>query len=453
MIRNRISSLQTVFMLFFFVSYFVPCFLFSSLSDVSFPIISHVKRQNCSSFDELGGWGKDFHDPPFPAGGSRERIVRLKNVCYSRKNNQFQLFVDPNRRRVPFLFSQANQESYVLNKECWVDLHPQAQAYEETHSCLRPEIIYDYIPENVEWISGVATLHSMRSSDENIGHFLLDEMMNSFLQQWIWYNKAFSDNIMVFINIDKNSFQWLNKLRPFWYDRIEIILPLYPSENDLLCFENLLAGAGAIRFHTFRAISSSVLTSQRDWIMKRAGFNARKPVKEHLVAFYVKNSGNRARSINNAQDLITHLQRKFDLIDNHYNGMKIRFVHGPLWQDGFKSELELLSKCTVLITPPGGIAFSGLYLREGASMVLLDWWCTNIETGFGSSCRFAQEANVWSKFPDRYMRYYQLDQSELSGSDSARWSANGVYHLNADKFVESVFDALEMADRRLNIVT
>jgi hypothetical protein len=408
------------------------------------------KRKNYSSFDELGGWGKDFRDPPYPAGGSRERIVRLRNVCYSRSKNQFTLFMNPYRRRVPLMFSNADPVSKVLNNDCWVDLHPQAQAYEETHSCLRPEIVYDFIPKNVEWLPGVATLHSMRSSDDNIGHFLLDEMMNSFLQQWIWFNEAFSDNIMVFINTDINSLHWLEKLRPFWYDRQEIILSSYSSGNDFICFENLLAGAGAVRFHTFRAISSSVLTSQRDWIMSRAGFDAREPVEEHLIAFYVKNSGDRARSVRNAQDLISHLQRKFDLTDNHYNGMKIRFLHGSLWQNGFKSELELLSKCTVLITPPGGIAFSGLYLREGASMVLLDWWCTDTETGSGSSCRFAQETNVWSKFPDRYMRYYQVDKSELQGTDGSRWSANGVYELNPDKFVESVFDALEMADRRLN---
>jgi hypothetical protein len=286
----------------------------------------------------------------------------------------------------------------------------------------------------------------MRPSDKNRGDFLLDQMMNSYLQQWVWYNRAFDDNTMVFTHVEDTSqtVSWLSTFRSFWYDSPEIALRKHVYPNDLLCFETLLAGAGAVRHQALRAISSSILTSQRDFLFRRAGFDAHARATEHLVAFYVKDSVGQARSIGNAPELILRLQKKFEQLGHVYNGLKIRFVHGQLWNQGFKSELELLSKCTVLITPPGDVSFSALYLRSGASMVLFDWWCTE-----GGSCRHAFDANVWSKFPDRYIRYYHVDASELRG-DPARLNINAVYHLNADKLAEAVVDGLEMADRQLN---
>lgn len=414
-----------------------------------------------STYREMGGWGKDFDELPFHAGGAHERMVAMRNVCYSRKRGAFILHLHPGRRRVPVMFTSRGA-SAELNASCWADLHPQAQAYGDEAGCLRPEIELGPVPSDAIWHDApVATLHSMRNSDENIGHFLLDQMLHSYILQWAWFGSAHASNMMVYTRTTPDGARWLAQLAKHWYDSKPLDLSgvdsqaTQSSQADLTCFPLLLAGGGAVRFHAFRELSGDLMGSHRDWVLKRAGLmgpgGELLPPKEHIVAFYIKDGPQgRARSIAGADTLVPAVQEG---VGASFMGTPVRWFHGHLWERSFQQELELLAKATVLITPPGGVAFSALFLRPGASMVLFDWWCTPTATewptGPGRSCRFAQEANVWSKFPDRYMRYLPVDQAELPGADTSRWSANGVYRLSATKLAEAVLDALEVADQRI----
>jgi hypothetical protein len=252
---------------------------------------------------------------------------------------------------------------------------------------------------------------------------------------------------MVYINrVPTGPVDWFTSLARFWTRRAPFFLNEARLDRDLVCFPRLLAGAGATRFHVFRSLSTRVLTQQRAFLYRNARIAPPPPpLSEHLILVYVKESSSgRARSMANANALLAALDTELGKTRHTFNGRPVRVVSGEVWKGGFAKELAQLAAASVMFAPPGGICFSGLFLRPQASMVLLDWWCDGKR-----SCRFAQEANVWAKFPDRYMYYYTLDRDEIRGTNDVRWSGPGVYHLRPEKFVKSVMDALDMADLRL----
>jgi hypothetical protein len=402
----------------------------------------HVTKARWSTYREVGGWGKRYKDEPHEAGGSRQRLVALRNVCWSEAGRELLYFAHPNSLEKTLFSDQPGRNEHV---SCLVDLHPQSQAYDDELECLSVNVVDGPTPRNAIWIdSKVATLQSMRQSDENFGHFLFDQMLHSFLLQWSWFGGASDDNQIAYVQV--MPFKWVDTITPVFYDRQP--LDLSATGNNLTCFDLVLAGAGAVAFNEFRTLRVSALSEFRNMAYRRLSIHD-DPRQEHLILFYIKESdSSRARSIENGDELIKALDTELRRRSFLFRGVPTRMITGKIWEQGFEDELKILSRATVLITPPGGVSASAIFLRDPSAMILLDWWCTP-ENGVGQSCRFAKEANVWSKFPNRHVQYYSLDDDELTGTQGNKWSATGVYNLSAAKFVRAVLHSLDMVHDRI----
>jgi hypothetical protein len=150
----------------------------------------------------------------------------------------------------------------------------------------------------------------------------------------------------------------------------------------------------------------------------------------------------------NHDTLVQHLEKRCASQQQHC------VVKGNFTLDMMSSreEVELVSNCDVYITPPGGGSFSGMFVRDG-STVIYGNLCYPLNFNLSSpivTCK-PLEAYIWDNllwYQKRYLNAQSTQDIEFDPQDKVANMREGrqfSFHVNlaeVDKLVEEAFDNL-----------
>lgn len=152
--------------------------------------------------------------------------------------------------------------------------------------------------------------------------------------------------------------------------------------GDPVCFETLLLGGG----YTGMSVGGEGSWEHFMQVSKeRMGFGHLSMPKKHKIVIFEKHG---RRKVLNFDALTEKLQALFDFPVMLVNPADLSFVE----------QMQLMAETTVVVSPPGGIGFTSVFLPSGAAAVYIDYWDTHWNVSVGVSNAFSSPVSVSKSF-------------------------------------------------------
>jgi len=360
-----------------------------------YPPIAISANKKFSKFFCIGGRGR--------LGAQNDRSCRFQNICYKPSTNQWQFFQDPAEKLV-----------VLLDQGKIIDEFPEE--FLNLRSMGNPQDAKWWAPTIVKEAGGIPEAAFVPRADpakptvnvlyhphypSNMGHVIGDDLfpifnlMSSF---GMLVNDAqliiSRDCGKIFAGQQKKAEQcdfFLNMLLPGVTSRKYLAatedafatkvrggVDAPGAPQDLVCFEQLLAGNGPWGFQQSLGKAPS-WWSYHAFYLSNLGVNPNRTPKKPRITVSIKKG---KRALANNDELVDHLRKTFPSYE--IDALELRSL------GGWKAELEYLLDTSILITPCGGVSMSAMFLPHNAALIVVDYFNLRKQVSFG------MEERLWS---------------------------------------------------------
>ena len=369
------------------------------------PQISEPSSRQYSSFYCVGGRGRE--------GAGKDRSCRWQNLCYQPSTATWQ-FHQPNtsQGQLPILLDHGRVIAEFPSD--FIDLTTAAGGKDAVQWA--PQQVYGeippsaFVPRKLASIPDVYLLYSPHYG-ANIGRVIADDFFSLFNVQLSFALLSNSHILLQATDCD-TQFQATPKKQAQCkaiMDGVAGTMSTHPPLSvvpgladlaraqglkDLVCFENVLAGTGAMgfvnglgrapqwwRFHAF--------------VLENLGFAHNHAPKQQRISVALM-TGDRA--IVNQQEVVEHLTTM--LPDVWVEGVELHAL-------SFKEQVAHLLDTTVLITITGEKATPALFLPQNAVVLFVDFW--DVKTGEVA----ATDDRLWSNLGYLRPMWYPFQEDEV----------------------------------------
>ncbi|GAA6034785.1 hypothetical protein JCM8097_001168 [Rhodosporidiobolus ruineniae] len=317
----------------------------------------------------LGGATWDNSGHPFPGAGSKTRRCHFQNVCArllpldapgmkwdTDTNTTIELtyYRDPRLGGGSTIWSTETRES----EEPWL--------MTDRDHYLTVREVYGEMPREKELVEPPTVLMGA-FWPANFGHALGDDLLPAFRLLQL-FSLLRPDNYYAFHQscLSRGGHDGCRNARALHalvtsqpYEQLGGAL--FPDTVGQTCFADLVLGPNEL---TMRHPTGRTWVDLADWMKSRIDLpvgSMKKPLKKHKVVIIEKHG---RRTWLNYAEVRKHVEETY--------GVEALLVDPATLS--VEDQLRLFDGTTVLVTPPGGVSFSSLFLREGAAAVMVEWW-------------------------------------------------------------------------------
>ncbi|POY75518.1 hypothetical protein BMF94_1420 [Rhodotorula taiwanensis] len=292
----------------------------------------------------------------------------------------------------------------------WVRLH--------TDNYLIPHVVYEPLPADSVWSPAEHAILQESFWPENFGHSMGDDFFSAF-------HLAQSFGI---------------------WDRSDIQLIMHPAcwDRGRVCFRNLYTGMSRLGTNFS---SENMLPPFLGELRATAGLERSPRPRHQRITVFLKHG---RRTFLNYGSLVEHLRRRFEVEVDLLDPAEL----------SIGEQLAYLKDTTVLITPCGGLSYSGLFLPKGTGLIVADYWHLEANVYNGTSpmelqvfamnngvtaYSFPLEARIWNMGADIQMDDSAVPDWEAPG-EWIHWKNWANVTIDLERMSSYVYSALLSAE-------
>lgn len=402
-----------------------------------------------SSFRCIGDHGYSYE--------SGKRLCHFKNICLHQSTQRFLFFADPNDKEGSVIDSESRYGDPKWGLDQFPDPFITLRFNDDGKAAKwTPTVIRQSIPirEDGQGQIKKASFHDRQIHviyepywEENIGHFLYDDLYTVFssVKQFdLPYHKPSDLQLIVtrgceifkgaeFDRCTRFHKEWALAISShqrfnFYLDNIGDL-----GTDSVICFRNLVVGAASLRTFCSADYMRQLFRKQIiEYFLKEHSIP-----KKQLITILDKGKTSR-RHIIDVEGVASKLRATFGI-----ETILVSNIH----ELSVSEQILLMMHTTVLITAPGGLSMTAMFLAPGSTAIFLDYYNAND----GNS--EAMEGYMWTHIS--HMSHYRyrvrkedivIDESNARGLrlDTYTLYRNyGNYKINHERITRLVYSALK----------
>eukprot|EP00243_Klebsormidium_subtile_P001266 TRINITY_DN12174_c0_g2_i1.p1 TRINITY_DN12174_c0_g2~~TRINITY_DN12174_c0_g2_i1.p1 ORF type:complete len:501 (+),score=43.89 TRINITY_DN12174_c0_g2_i1:1026-2528(+) len=354
------------------------------------------------------------------------RKCSFQNVCYNFKSRGVRYFVNP-AFRWPQIFpvDQPPQTSFFspyvafkTNAMSNEGINPEADVWAENNTF--PEPFW-----NISYVPGISAIYHPVTENFNMGHYLLDDVYSIFDLLQVFDLLHSPKPVQIISNLpcsavaDAATRHTCQKFSDsFWRgisDQKVLGFPeindKYGGQGDVVCFEQLLIGTGnsgiiaGKHSQTVRYSRAASLWEFRNSLLRGLNFDPLRVPTEHLVLIFRKSG---RRGLHNVDEILAAIRK-----ERRYEGVSVRVLEN-VDDMPIRDQLELVTRSTVVVSPPGGASSLFFFLPRGAHLIVADYWylkATSPSRSIGMTQHM--DDSLWDFISHVKTQYYDVRKGEV----------------------------------------
>lgn len=310
---------------------------------------------------------------------------------------------------------------------------PEAFIYSRYLGALLPiEVHNGTIPAHMSWHDAALSAHYEVFIPENVGHFLLEELLPVYLAQRTLLGTIDPD-LQVLYAHDCANVKGCVRLSEDWLRIISSRPWEHLTRASSMCFRGVLLGtaswAGERPFGEPQVGRATLMDDFRDHTLQRFGLDPGYTPQRHRITVIQKKCCR--RMIGNFDEMVQALNSTFSDIEV--------VVLDP---NNTSSEQQLIAmlNTTVLVTPEGAISYIALFLARGSSAVFVDNWDDREKRSHHL------DGFIFAFVPNLFDLYYPVQKSEITLKGGEDYRDNGEVRIVPERMITLVRDGLQQAD-------
>ena len=321
-------------------------------------IESYRSEDIYSSYKCIGG-------NDYPQDAMKRHCV-FHNLCHKAgEGDVLHYYVNNRLPRKPILV-HSNLYQYEFG-----DNFLQLGTFEKFSKQWGPSISPEPVPSTFPFDNSSRAIFYQSFAETNPGHFF-DFLHSVFaLPALLGYKPSTDIRVLT-----HSQSHYVKKHRAQLLSTLTQYEPVKLKDMGDICFNTVFAGAGSLSMLEGSTFASITGINMRDYMLDNLNFTKQtsSDIQKHVIIILEKavdakssdgkGSSNNFNHFTNHDDLVNYLSGKL-------NG--VAEVIGLLPDNMTWSEqIATIRKASVIVTPPGGIAFLAMFAREGVSLIISD---------------------------------------------------------------------------------
>ena len=380
----------------------------------------------------------------------QKRSCVFRNVCYNKVAKNYEYYLP---EKEPVFYDSKRGPIYTFNDGIHAFIQVTAYTFfDYTVRYFSPTVVYEKPDlEKTVRLSRRHALWSLFAPDFNMGHMVFEEIASLYLTM-----KRFGivDDDVKILNMHADFKESLYK--KFRDSVIPVISRngtqqmdeyLDSFEEQYVCFDELIVASGSPAFRSMHALSSEgkevIWSDFRNDIVNYYGIEPTfRPTKNRILLLH------KTESVNSQRAGRTHFRDIFNIKEVHerlqeaFPDIEVAVYNPSAFS--FAEQVAQITNCTILVTPPGGMAMVAPFLPHGSHLIVLDYYSGGEpELDYTKGESVSMEAAFWNLLPWIRKHYYQAMQFsdlvlDVPGESDRRWFYSVIVDLDRIEYFVNV---------------